>query len=166
MKRIILPVLIIGLLLLGACGTSATTLEFGELAADNEPAKWENELGRWKPATGIVDSQELALTSEYFQNIYVARDDWGSIQLIFEWNEEGSQLCEQITARLIDQPMGIFEGDVALLGDDGLPLAPIVLDVIIDQGVISGLSLEDAMALLTLLNIQQKPRTTLNRDSY
>ena len=33
-------------------------LEFGELVPDSNEAKWENELGRWKPLTGIVDGEE------------------------------------------------------------------------------------------------------------
>ena len=51
-------------------------LEFGELAADEEEAKWENELGRWKPATVMVDSEERELTSRYFkENTYIDRDN-------------------------------------------------------------------------------------------
>ena len=30
-------------------------LEFGELADEEEEAKWENARGRWKPATAIID---------------------------------------------------------------------------------------------------------------
>ena len=30
-------------------------LEFGELAGDDEEAKWENARGRWKPAAASVD---------------------------------------------------------------------------------------------------------------
>lgn len=176
MKRILLPVLVIGVLLLGACGgpsepatdepeatepegsPSQTTviLEFGELGADDEPAKWENELGRWKPATAIIDGEEIALTSQHFKkNTYVTIDEQGIVLLIFEWTDEGSQLCEQITGRLIGQPLGIFEGDEALKTADGQPIAPVVGSVIKESGCISDLSLEDATALSTLLNASQ-----------
>jgi preprotein translocase subunit SecD len=133
-------------------------LQFGELAADDEEAKWENELGRWKPATGVVNGEELALTSRYFRdNTYVASDNMGRLLLIFEWDEIGAQLSEQITSRLIGEPLAIFDGDVALLGDDGLPIAPIINDVITDRGQIEGLSLDEATRLSHQLNFGRLP---------
>jgi preprotein translocase subunit SecD len=133
-------------------------LAFGEPAADEEEAKWENELGRWKPATGVIDGEEIALTSRYFTtNTYVARDDLGRLLLIFEWDEEGSQLSEQVTERLVGSPMAIFDGDVALMGDDGLPIAPIVQSVISDRGQIEGLSLDEATSLSNQLNFGRLP---------
>jgi preprotein translocase subunit SecD len=133
-------------------------LAFGELAADDEEAKWENELGRWKPAMGEVNGEELALTSRYFKdNTYVARDNMGRILLVFEWDETGTQLSEQITKRLVGQPLGIFDGDVALLGDEGIPIAPIVNSVISDRGQIEGLSLDEATRLSNQLNFGRLP---------
>lgn len=133
-------------------------LEFGELAEEGEEAKWENVLGRWKPATGVIDGEEVALTSVFFkENTYVTRDNYGRLFLIFEWNEKGSQLSEEITGRLINQPMGIFEGDSALLGDEGMPIAPIVQSVITDRGQIEGLSLSEATELSRLLNAGRIP---------
>ena len=83
-------------------------LEFGELAAEDEEAKWENELGRWKPATAIIDGEEKVLTSRYFrENTYIAPGDFGRIELHFEWDEEGAQLSKEITGRLIGKPLGI-----------------------------------------------------------
>ena len=137
-------------------------LEFGELAADDEEARWENELGRWKPATGFIDGEEVALTSRYFrENTYLTRDELGQLFLVFEWDETGAKLSEQITTRLLGQPMGIFDGDIALLGDDGLPIAPIVNDIITEGGVIEGLSLEEARSLSSQLNFGRLP-VTLN----
>ena len=133
-------------------------LEFGELATDDEEAKWENELGRWKPAIAVIDGEEKALTSRYFkENTYVDRDSLGRILLLFEWNEEGSQLSEEITGRLIDKPLGIFEGDEALLGEDGLPIAPVVRSVITDRGQIEGLSFNEASSLSIQLNAGRLP---------
>lgn len=130
-------------------------LEFGELATDpNDPAiKWRNELGNWKPATGTINGQEKALTSAYFkQNTYVGTDNLGRIVLHFEWDSEGAQLSSQITQRLIGKPLGIFSGDHALLGDDGKPIAPTVQAQITDQGIIEGLSQNEATQLSKLLN--------------
>jgi len=133
-------------------------LEFGELAADDEEAKWENELGRWKPAMAAVDGQEKELTSAYFkENTYVSQDNLGRIILAFEWDEEGSKLSKAITSRLRNEPLGIFEGYEPLLGEDGLPIAPIVRSVITDRGQIEGLSYNEASSLSKQLNAGRLP---------
>ncbi len=133
-------------------------LEFGELAAEDEVARWENELGRWKPATAVIDGEEKELTSRYFkENTYVDRDSLGRIILAFEWDKEGSKLSEAITSRLIGQPLGIFEGDDALLGDDGFPIAPIIQSTIVDRGQIEGLSFNEATTLSQQLNAGRLP---------
>jgi preprotein translocase subunit SecD len=127
-------------------------LEFRERFVDEEG----NE--EWIPATGTINGEEKVLTSSYFkENTYVASDNLGRIQLHFEWNEEGSQLSEEITRRLLGQPLGIFEGDEPLLGEDGRPIAPTVQDVITDAGVITGLSLQEATDLSKQLNAGRLP---------
>jgi len=133
-------------------------LEFGELVADEEEARWENQLGRWKPATAVIDGEEKVLTSRYFkENTYINRDDMGRLLLVFEWDEEGSKLSEAITSRLIDKPLGIFEGDESLLGEDGRPIAPFVRAVITDRGQIEGLSYNEATGLSQQLNAGRLP---------
>jgi len=133
-------------------------LEFGELTTENETAKWENRLGRWKPATAIINGEEKELTSKYFkENTFVSRDELRGIELYFEWDEEGSQLSKEITGRLIDKPLGIFEGANALMGEDGFPIAPTVRAVIVDRGVIEGLSLNEATQLSRQLNAGRLP---------
>ncbi len=133
-------------------------LEFGELAGDDEEAKWENELGRWKPATAMIDGEEKALTSHYFkENTYLNQNSYGGVLLAFEWDEEGSRLSKEITSRLINQPLGIFEGEDSLLGEDGIPIAPIVRSTITDRGQIEGLSLNEASSLSIQLNAGRLP---------
>ncbi len=130
-------------------------LEFGELATDNETAKWEDQLGKWKPATAVVDNQTLELTSQYFnKNTYVTRGNLGQVLLMFEWDKVGSQLSEQITSRLEpdNKPLGIFEGDQPLLDENDRPIAPSVQGVITDKGQIEGLSLSEASRLSQQLN--------------
>ena len=123
-------------------------LKFGELADEEEEATWENARGRWKPATAIINGQEKELTSRYFkENTYVDRDNMGNLLLIFEWDEEGSEISEAVTGRLINQPLGIFEGDESLLGEDGRPIAPIVRSMITAKGPIEGLSYDEATSL-------------------
>lgn len=135
-------------------------LEFGELADEEEEAKWENELGRWKPAVAVVGGEEKELTSRYFkENTFVTQDRLGGVLLVFEWDEEGSLLSEKITSRLVQgqQPLGIFEGDEPLRGEDGRPIAPVVRSVIIDKGQIEGLSFNEAEALSKQLNAGRLP---------
>jgi len=138
--------------------SSVAILEFGELTTDNKTAKWETDIGKWKPATAVIDGKEKALTSRYFkENTFVRRDNFGRLILAFEWDEEGTQLSEEITTRLIEQPLGIFEGDNPLLGEDERPIAPIVRAVITDRGVIEGLSYNDAISLSQQLNAGRLP---------
>ncbi|MFC2006909.1 protein translocase subunit SecD, partial [Chloroflexota bacterium] len=133
-------------------------LEFGELAGENEAAKWENELGRWKPATAMINGEEKELTSRYFrENTYTRPGDLGGVELIFEWDQDGSKLSELVTSRVIGEPLAIFDGYDALLGEDGLPIAPIVQSTIIDSGRITGLSLNEATQLSKQLNFGRLP---------
>jgi len=135
-------------------------LEFREQARDEEGKIITDDEGNvvWIPATGIVDGQELVLTSSYFkESTYIARGQLGEILLIFEWDNIGSQLSEQITSRLIGEPLGIFEGDDPMLGDDGLPIAPRINSVITDSGQIEGLSLNEATELSHQLNAGRLP---------
>ena len=127
-------------------------LEFRELV-ENKDGEAE-----WIPATGEINGQERVLNSSYFkENTYITQDNFGRLLLIFEWNEEGSELSKQITGRLINMPMGIFEGDQRLLGEDGEPIAPIVRDVITDRGQIEGLSYNEATELSSQLNAGRLP---------
>jgi len=112
----------------------------------------------WVPATATVDGKEKVLTSGYFkENTYVSPGDLGGVLLIFEWDEEGSKLSEQITGRLIGKPLAIFLSGEPLLGEDELPIAPIVRSVITDRGQIDGLSLKEATELSQLLNAGRIP---------
>jgi len=135
-------------------------LEFGELVSENETYKWENSLGKWKPATGVVDNQVIELTSMYFEdNTYVTTDSLGQLLLIFNWDATGSQLSEQITTRLVtnESPLGIFEGDQSLLGEDERPIAPLVKGIISSKGQIEGLSAKEASRLSAQLNAGRLP---------
>lgn len=142
-------------------------LEFGELVEDTGNAtvnasdngvKWINVLGRWKPATGMLNGVETELTSRFFQtNTYVAQSQSGGVELVFQFDQEGAQLFEQITTRLRGKRIGIFEGDTALVDENGFPIAPTVSEVISQRGVINGLSIRAATTLSRQLNAGRLP---------
>lgn len=139
---------------------SVALLEFGELVADNATSyKWENSLGKWKPATALIGGVEKELTSRYFkENSYVDQNSLtGQILLIFEWDKEGAEMFTDITTRLLNKQLGIFEGNTALLGESGQPIAPVIRAVITGRGQIEGLSLSEVTRLSKQLNAGRLP---------
>jgi preprotein translocase subunit SecD len=131
-------------------------LEFGVQATDPKDSaiKWPenaalNVVGNWKPATGTVGGQTLALTSAYFQqNTSLGTDQFNQIELDFQWDSTGSQLSEQVTGQLVNgnQPLGIFTADGRLLS------SPRVQAVITTSGRITGMTVTEARTLSSLLN--------------
>ncbi len=118
----------------------------------------ENGEEEWVPATAVIGGQEKELNSSYFKdNTYVTTSQLGEVLLVFEWNSEGSKLSEEITGRLIGEPLGIFLSGEPLLGDDGQLIAPIVRAKISESGQIEGLSLNEAQELSRLLNAGRIP---------
>ncbi len=113
----------------------------------------QNAAGNWVPATGMVNGENLTLSSRYFnENTYVNVDQYGRPLLIFAWDETGQQLSQQITSRLIGKQLAIYLGDKPLRGENGQPIAPVVKETITQRGQIEGLSLTDAQELSRLLN--------------
>lgn len=126
-------------------------IEFREL-------KTENGEEKWVPATAVIGGEEEELNSSYFRdNTYVTTGQFGEVLLIFEWNSEGRKISEEVTGRLIGEPLAIFLSGEPLLGDDGEPIAPIVRSKITDSGQIEGLSLNEAQELSQLLNAGRIP---------
>ena len=109
--------------------------------------------GEWKVAVGPgLDGQEKQLTGQYFRpNAQVVFDPrTNQPQVAFEFDDEGSQLFEALTRRLIGQPLGIFL-------DNELISAPTVQAVISRNGVITGLRLQEARTLAIQLNAGAVP---------
>jgi preprotein translocase subunit SecD len=136
-----------------------TLLEFREIKLDDQGNAVKDEEGNiiWIPATATIDGVEKTLNSSYFKdNTYVRLTDTGSPELVFEWTTEGSKISEVVTTRLLNKPLGIFEGsgDTAtpLLGEDNQPIAPRVNDVITESGQITGLTLKECQTLSSQLN--------------
>jgi preprotein translocase subunit SecD len=127
-------------------------IEFRELEVQGD------EEEEWVPATAVINGQEKELNSSYFrENTYVRTGEFGEVLLVFEWNSEGQQISEEVTGRLIGEPLGIFLSGEPLLGDDGEPIAPIVRSRISESGQIEGLSLTEAQELSQLLNAGRIP---------
>jgi len=126
-------------------------IEFREL-------KTKDGEEEWIPATAVIGGQEKELNSSYFKaNTYVTTGQLGEVLLIFEWNSEGRKISEEVTGRLIGEPLGIFLSGGPLLGDDGEPIAPIVRSRISESGQIEGLSLNESQELSQLLNAGRIP---------
>ncbi|MDP8921808.1 MAG: protein translocase subunit SecD [Chloroflexota bacterium] len=109
--------------------------------------------GQWKIATATgLDGQEKELTGQYFRpNSQVVFDPrTNQPQVAFEFDDEGAHLFEQITRRLIGQPLGIFL-------DNELISAPTVQAVISRNGVITGVPLQEARTLAIQLNAGAVP---------
>jgi preprotein translocase subunit SecD len=62
--------------------------------------------GQWQQATGVVDGREIAVTGRFLRpNAFVSTDAIGNPAVAFETQNEGPQLFEQLTTRLLQQPM-------------------------------------------------------------
>ena len=102
--------------------------------------------GRWQQATGAVDGREIALTGRFLEpNSFISTDQIGNPAVSFELKDEGPELFEQITTRLLGLQLAIFL-------DDERISEPVINSVIRDQGQITGLSLDRARELVIQLN--------------
>jgi preprotein translocase subunit SecD len=125
-------------------------LDFREIVldADGKPVLDEEGKEQWVKATAKgSDDQERELTGKYLKpNAQVVlAPQTNEPEVAFEWNSEGAILFEQITQRNLQKPLGIFL-------DDQLISAPTVQAVIKEQGVITGLNLDEARTLAIQLN--------------
>jgi preprotein translocase subunit SecD len=115
--------------------------------------KEQDASGNWVPATGELNGQTVALTGAYLvpghqQVTFGSRA--GLPDVAFEFNSDGATLFGQITQRLIQKPLGIFL--------DGQEIsAPTVQSVLTNNGIITGLSLEQARLLALQLNAGALP---------
>lgn len=139
---------------------TAITVTNGGSGYTTAPVTFARE--EWVPATGTYNGETKILNSSYFKrNTEIRVTSLGEIELYFEWNEEGAVLFQEITTRLLNKPLGIYEGTgedaQPLLGEDGTPITPIVNAVLSTDGVITGLSRTDATQLSKQLNAGRLP---------
>ncbi|MDD5288861.1 MAG: protein translocase subunit SecD [Dehalococcoidales bacterium] len=140
---------------------TAITVKDGGSGYTTAPVTFTSK--KWIPSTAVINGETKILNSSYFkENTYVTRHSTtGEILLVFEWTTEGAQVSKEVTTRLLNKQLGIFEGagDEAepLVGDDGQAIAPVVNAVITDKGEITGLSLKEATDLSAQLNAGRLP---------
>ena len=72
----------------------------------------------------MIDGEAIALTSRYLANTFLDTDPLGNPLVAFEWTGDGPELSEQVTTRLVGQPLGIFLDDELLSAADGQPVDP------------------------------------------
>lgn len=114
------------------------------------------------PSTAVIDGVEKTLNSSYFlTNTELKTDGMGQYYLYFEWDDEGAEIFEQVTTRLVGEPLYIYEGEgedaLPLYDEDGYPIAPIVQSVLSNDGTITGLSVAEAQSLSAQLNAGRLP---------
>lgn len=115
--------------------------------------KEQDPTGQWVPSTGQLNGQTVPLTGAFLvpgkqQVTFNGRA--GLPDVAFEFNGDGATLFGQITGRLVNKPLGIFL--------DGQQIsAPTVQAVLTDNGIITGLSLEQARLLALQLNAGALP---------
>ncbi len=130
-------------------------LDYREMVYDSNgnPVPDENGQPTWIPATAVDSSgQNVPLTGKYLKrNTQVVIDETtNEPRVAFEFNDEGANLFQQITGRLIGKPLGIFL-------DNRLISAPTVKSQIGAKGVIENIGLEEAQNLAILLNAGALP---------
>jgi len=108
----------------------------------------------WIPAVATTrDGQSVPLTGQYLKNARLTADPNTGLPVIaFEFNDEGAHLFEQITGRLLQQPLAFFLDGEPITTADGHVDAPIVQSVISDRGQITGMKVTEANNLVKLLN--------------
>jgi preprotein translocase subunit SecD len=108
--------------------------------------EWKGEEDKWVPAKEIVDGEEVELTGALLKpECKAALDRNDNPVVIFHWNKEGAEIFEQVTKRNIGKRLGIFL-------DDELISAPTIRTVIKGEGIIEGLTWDEAKNLAIQLN--------------
>jgi len=132
-----------------ALDTNTLTLD-SALTRDYNPGE-EGWVQGWTPAAGTLNGEAKPLTGTYLKDSYPdLRGQTNEPVVIFEWDSDGAELFSQITGRLINNPLGIVL-------DNELISAPTVESQISDQGVITGLDIEQAKRLSIQLDTGALP---------
>ncbi len=106
------------------------------------------------PAMGTIDGKKIELTSQYFSGKVEVRMPQSSNQpeIFFKWNDIGSDLFYEITSRLAAKPEDSVERRLGIFVGDAYESSPHVNGPIRDDGVITGMTLDECRHLTSFLN--------------
>ena len=136
-------------------------VEFVPWFDDFSPQASSNPLNRqlvWEPATAEIDGQVLTLDGTYLSPdtfvTFSATIFGNQPSLVFSWRGDGPDISEAVTTRLAERsyPLSPWLDGEPILNSNGLIIAPHVQTVIISGGQITGLDVETAEELSTILN--------------
>ncbi len=128
--------------------------DFSPQASSNPPSR---QLV-WEPATAEIGGQVLTLDGTYLRSdtfVTSSATIFGNQpSLVFSWRGDGPDISEAVTTRLAERnyPLSPWLDGEPILNSNGLIIAPHVQTVIISGGQITGLDVETAQDLSTLLN--------------
>ncbi len=130
-------------------------LDFREQKVDDKGVVEKDDKGQpvWIPAMAKGAGGQMKHLTGKFMNptsAVVLDPTTGLPEVLFEFNEEGAGMFEEITTRLIEKPLGIFL-------DDQVISAPTVKAIIRSNGVITGITQEEGMVLAIQLNAGALP---------
>jgi preprotein translocase subunit SecD len=135
------------------------TITFAPWAPDRDEAGSQNNPGPdeivWQPASAVIDGQTKTLDGNYLRpNTFVRFDDFGRPTLIFQFTGDGADIAGQVTDRLVERnyPLAPYLDGEPIVDSNGIPIAPRVQGQITTDGVITGLSPDEAQDLSRLLN--------------
>jgi preprotein translocase subunit SecD len=112
----------------------------------------------WVPSRAIgSDGLEKELTGRYLTDAFPGSDAAGLPTVDFRFNSEGARLFEQISGRLIGQPLAFFLDGEPIRNKDGRIEAPTVQAVIKDKGQITGMNTSEVDYLVKLLRAGAMP---------
>ena len=112
----------------------------------------------WVPSRAIgSDGLEKELTGRYLTDAFPGSDAAGLPTVDFRFNSEGARLFEQISGRLIGQPLAFFLDGEPIRNKDGRIEAPTVQAIIKDKGQITGLNASEVDYLVKLLRAGAMP---------
>lgn len=123
-------------------------LDFREQVTNKETGQLDWVIAKAKGSDGV----ERELTGQYFRRADVAFDQTTGVpKIVFEFNDEGAKMFEEITKRNLQKPVGIFL--------DNQPIStPTVQGVISQRGEITGrFTLQEARNLAIQMNAGALP---------
>lgn len=149
----------------GNIAVEGGTLEFVPWARSGTPEEGANPSpGRivWQPAIAEDDNGvETELTGRLLRsNTFVFFEPVLNRPILqFEMTDKGRDVMEKVTVRLVERnyPLAPFLDGQPIPDSNGLPIAPTIQGVITSLANISGLDVDEAEDLATLLNIGAFP---------